>query len=184
VAWFYAAEWPTFAPPLTEVLIDSNFQSGYERLAQVRARYASEPWYRYVRGSAVGIILDMPEEKLRREGPALAPNVSLYYDPLPVLRNLDVPQLWILAEDDEVAPSGETEHRLAAFQRSGRPIVAAVFAGADHGMYRYELAADGTRVSTRAPDGYLPMMREFILTGRIGGDYGARIVKPTAAEGE
>lgn len=167
-----------------EVLIDSNFQSGYAELAQARARYGNEPWFRYVRGSAVGIILDMPEEKLRREGPALAPNISLYYDPLPVLRNLDVPQLWALAGDDEVAPSAETERRLSELARSGRPISAAVFAGADHGMYQYELAADGTRVSTRAPEGYLPLMRDFILTGRIDTEYGARIVHHVTANGE
>ncbi|WP_395396329.1 alpha/beta hydrolase (plasmid) [Novosphingobium sp. BL-8A] len=161
-----------------ETLIDSNFQSGYDQLSKVRARYGSEAWFHDVRGSAVGIILDMPEGQLRREGPSLAPNISIYYDPLPVLRNLTVPQLWLLAQDDETAPSNETEHRLSALAQSGRPITTAVFPGTDHGMYRYELAPDGTRLSTRAPDGYFGMMRDFVMTGRVRRNYGARLVNP------
>lgn len=159
-----------------EAIIDSNFQTGYERLAEVRARYDSEPWFRHVHGSAAAIILGMSTEQLRREGPALAPNISLYYDPMPVLRTLDTPQLWILGADDVVAPPGETARRLGELERSGRPITTAIFSGAEHGMYRYEVAANGSRVSTRAPEGYFPMMRDFILTGRSGPQYGARIL--------
>ncbi|WP_395331831.1 alpha/beta hydrolase [Novosphingobium sp. BL-8H] len=163
-----------------ETLVDSNFQTGYEELEQVRSRYQHEPWFGYVRGSFVGMILDMSADQLRREAPALAPNISLYYDPQPVLRNLDVPQLWILAEDDVVAPSAETARRLGALAQSGLPITTAIFAGADHGMYRYELAPDGSRVSTRAPDGYFPMMRDFIVSGRTAEQYDAKIVKPAS----
>ncbi|WP_221937248.1 alpha/beta hydrolase family protein [Novosphingobium aerophilum] len=149
-----------------ETLVDSNFQTGYEQLEQVRARYRNEPWFGYVRGSFVGMILDMSPDQLRHEASALAPNISLYYDPMPVLRNLDVPQLWLLASDDVIAPSAETASRLAKLKQTGRPITTVVFAGADHGMYRYELAPDGSRVSTRTPETYFPMMRDFILTGR------------------
>jgi len=159
-----------------EAIIDSNFQGGFDRLADVRARFGGEPWFKHVRGSFIGTLLGMSEEQLRREGPALAPSISLYYDPMPVLRNLYTPQLWILGSDDMVAPPGQTSRRLAALKRLGRPITAAIFAGAEHGMYRYEIAPDGSRVSTRAPDGYFPMMRDFILTGRSGPQYGARIL--------
>ncbi|WP_343517800.1 alpha/beta hydrolase [Sphingomonas sp.] len=167
-----------------EVIIDSNFQTGYEQLAAVRARYGNEPWFRHVRGSAAAIMLGMTEEQMRREGPALVPNISLYYDPMPVLRHLDTPQLWILGADDIVAPPGETSRRLGDLARARRPITTAVFGGADHGMYRYELAADGSRISTRAPEGYFPMMRDFILTGRTGTQYGARIVSAPFAKAD
>ena len=151
-----------------EAVIDSNFQSGYDRLAEVRARYGGEPWFKHVKGSFIGIILGMTEEQLRKDGPSIAPNISLYYDPMPVLRNLDTPQLWILGSDDIVAPPGETSRRLKALKGSGRPIALAVFEGAEHGLYQYEIAPDGSRVATRAPEGYFRMMRDFILTGRSG----------------
>ena len=146
-----------------EAVIDSNFQGGYDRLAEVRARFGGEPWFKHVRGSFIGILLGMSEQQLRRDGPAIAPNISLYYDPMPVLGNLGTPQLWALGADDVVAPPGETARRLVALKGSGRPITTAIFAGADHGMYLYEVAADGERVSTRAPEGYFPMMRDFIF---------------------
>ena len=87
---------------------------------------------------------------------------------MPVLRNLDTPQLWILGEDDSEAPSAETARRLRTLIAQGRPITLAVFPHADHGIYEYETGADGKRVSTRNPDGYFAMMRDFIRDGRLG----------------
>lgn len=159
-----------------EVIIDSNFQTGYDELAAVKARYGSEPWFRQVRGSAAAIMLGMTEEAMRRDGPALVPNISLYYDPMPVLQHLGTPQLWILGDDDVVAPPQETSRRLGRLARAGRPITTAIFAGADHGMYLYETGPDGSRLSTREPEGYFAMMRDFILTGRTGRKFGARII--------
>jgi uncharacterized protein len=93
-----------------------------------------------------------------------------------VLRNLGVPQLWILGADDTDAPSGETERRLRALAAEGKPIVTAVFPHAEHGIYEYETKADGTRVSTRHPDGYFAMMLDFIRTGRVGKSYGTSMI--------
>jgi len=104
------------------------------------------------------------------------PHLPAQYDPMPVLRNLDVPQLWILAADDTDAPSAETVHRLRALAAEGKPIVTAVFPRTDHGIYEYETKADGTRMSTRHPDGYFAMMRDFIRTGRVGKSYGTSMI--------
>ena len=113
---------------------------------------------------------------MRVEGPKLIRNIPLHYDPMPVLRTLDVPQLWILAADDQAAPSPETARRLAALADAGAPITTAIFARTDHGIYEYETRPDGTRVSTRAPAGYFAMMRDFIRSGAIGTDYGAQSI--------
>lgn len=43
-------------------------------------------------------------------------------------------------------------------------------------MYLYETGPDGSRLSTREPEGYFAMMRDFILTGRTGRKFGARII--------
>ena len=98
---------------------------------------------------------------------------------MPVLRNLEAPQLWILGADDIDAPSAETARRLKVLAAAGRTITTAVFPRAEHGIFEYETAPDGTRLSTRQPDGYFRMMRDFILNGRSGTSYGtARISTP------
>jgi pimeloyl-ACP methyl ester carboxylesterase len=163
-----------FADAVT-TMIGSNFQEGYDALEAARRRHASEPWFRYVRGDVTHIFLGMSEAELRRRGPALFAGVPLDYDPLPVLRNLDVPQLWILGADDIDAPSAETARRLDALAAAGRPIRVAVFPGTEHGIYEYETGPDDERLSTRQPEGYPRMMRDFILTHRLDGDYGARM---------
>jgi hypothetical protein len=78
--------------------------------------------------------------------------------------------------DDTDAPSAETVRRLRALAADGKPIVTAVFPHAGHGICEYETKADGTRVSTRNPDGYFAMMRDFIRSGRVGKHYGASVI--------
>jgi hypothetical protein len=92
----------------------------------------------------------------------LLEGVPVQYDPMPVLANLEVPQLWILGGQDRDAPPGETSRRLAELRKAGRPITTVVFANADHEMYEFETRPDGDRISTRQPDGYFALMRDFI----------------------
>jgi pimeloyl-ACP methyl ester carboxylesterase len=152
----------------TAAIIRSGFRDGYTQLAKLRARYAGEAWFKKVHGDFSFFLLEMPEATVREQGPALLAGVPADHDPMPVLRNLDTPQLWILGEDDSEAPSAETARRLRTLIAQGRPITLAVFPHADHGIYEYETGADGKRVSTRNPDGYFAMMRDFIRDGRLG----------------
>jgi pimeloyl-ACP methyl ester carboxylesterase len=151
----------------TATIILSGFRDGYDQLAAVRAKYDKEPWFQYVHGDVTFFLLDTPEAKLREQGPVLLSGIPATYDPMPVLRNLDTPQLWILAADDSEAPSAATERRLRKLAAQGKPITVAVFPHTEHGIYEYETTADGKRVSTRNPDGYFAMMRNFILHGRL-----------------
>lgn len=158
-------------------VIVSNFRTGYDQLAAVKAKYGKEPWFKYVRGDIAFYLLETPEAKMREQGPELLAGVPANYDPMPVLRNLDAPQLWILAADDHDAPSAETERRLRALQAKGKPITVAVFPHTEHGIYEYETKADGERVDTRNPEGYFAMMRDFILHGRLdAGRYGTSAI--------
>jgi pimeloyl-ACP methyl ester carboxylesterase len=160
----------------TAAILLSDFREGYDQLEAVRRKYENEPWFKYVHGDITFALLEMSQAQLRERGPELLPHVPMQYDPMPVLRNLDVPQLWILAADDTDAPSAETARRLRALAAEGKPIVTAVFPHTDHGIYEYETKADGTRVSTRNPDGYFAMMRDFIRTGRIAKSYGTSMI--------
>lgn len=157
----------------TAAVVLSGFREGYDGIDAVKAKYGKEPWFRHVHGNITFFLLQTPEATLREQGPLLAPGIPLQYDPMPVLRNLDVPQLWILGADDTDAPAGETSRRLATLAGAGRPIRTVVFPRADHGIYEYETAPDGTRVSTRNPDGYFALMRDFILDRRLRPTYGS-----------
>jgi len=154
----------------------SNFQNGYEALDAVLAKYAGEPWLPYLRGNITQVILKQPREWLRTEGPKMFAGGLPHYDPMPVLRRLDVPQLWILAADDIDAPVGETVQRLQSLMRDRRPIKLVVYPRTEHGLYEYEVDAAGERQSLRQPATYLPLMSDFIRKGRIGRRYADSVV--------
>ncbi|MFZ0869736.1 MAG: alpha/beta hydrolase [Rhodanobacter sp.] len=167
----------------TAAIVRSDFREGYDQLAALRVQYANEPWFKHVHGDFSFYLLDNPEAIVREKGPALLANVPADYDPMPVLRNLDTPQLWILGEDDTEAPSAETARRLRELIAKGQPMTLAVFPHADHGIYEYETKGDGTRVSTRNPDGYFAMMRDFIRNGRLENHYGSSTITRSTKDG-
>jgi hypothetical protein len=156
----------------TAAVMRSGFRDGYDQVTAVRRKYGDTPWFAKVHGNFSFYILEHPEAEVRNVGPTLLPGIPLQYDPMPVLRNLRTPQLWILGADDIDAPSAETARRLARLAAEGVPITTAMFPGAEHGIYEYETAADGTRLSTRQPDGYFRMMVDFIRARRLRPPYG------------
>ncbi|MEP6634649.1 MAG: alpha/beta hydrolase [Luteimonas sp.] len=157
----------------TAAVLLSGFRDGYDKVAAMRAKYGNAPWFADVHGNMSFFILGHTEAEVRKIGPTLLPGIPLQYDPLPVLRNLRTPQLWILGADDIDAPSAETARRLAVLASNGAPMTTAMFPNAEHGIYEYETAADGTRVSTRQPDGYFRIMCDFIRDGRLQSPYGS-----------
>lgn len=161
----------------TAEILRSNFREGFDRLAELRHRYGDEPWFGDVRGNITFFLLENDEAKLRDVGPTLLPGVPLDYDPMPVLRNLRVPQLWVLGGQDIDAPHAETERRLRALAAQGAPIQVTVFPDAEHGMYEFEAGPEGERLSTRQPPEYFPLMRDFILSARPRAA-GGRVTSP------
>jgi pimeloyl-ACP methyl ester carboxylesterase len=77
-------------------LMRSRFQFGYDTLAAVTEKYKNAPWFKFVRGDITGIVIHMPEATIREQGPRLVPDIIADYDPMPVLRGLKTPQLWVL----------------------------------------------------------------------------------------
>ncbi len=162
-------------------ILMSNFQAGYDKLEAVRSRYGTEPWFKVIHGDVTWVLLEKSPDELRVAGPKLFAGIPLHYDPMPVLRNLTVPQLWILGEDDVDAPSAETTRRLRTLNATGHPIAAAVFPHAEHGIYEYETTADGQRLSTRQPNGYFHLMRDFILGRALEPQYGTATLTRVAS---
>jgi uncharacterized protein len=126
-------------------IMRSHFQSGYRDFDRLRSAYRNEPWYKDVEGEFTGEMLGYPELALRIVGPTRDEGTSWDYEPMPVLRALPMPQLWMLARDDTEAPSAETARRLRSLQAEGRPIDLAVYPGADHGMIVFTQVGDERR---------------------------------------
>lgn len=166
------------ADATSEVLL-SDFREGYDKVAAVKRKYGGEPWFKYVHGNVTFAILAKTPAELRELGPTLLPSTPWQYDPMQVLRTLTTPQLWILGGEDIDAPSATTTERLKRLQAAGRPVTVATFPRAEHGIYQFETAADGTRLDTRQPASYFPVMRDFILKGTIGLEHGAARISLT-----
>jgi pimeloyl-ACP methyl ester carboxylesterase len=162
-----------------EAIFESNFTKGFERFDAVRAKYRNEPWYKDLHGNYTHFFLPYSEAELREKGRAFVWGTPFRYDPMPTLRSVKAPQLWILGEDDLEAPSAETSRRIKVLIAEGKPITLALFPHAEHGMTEYEVASNGERVSTRYAPAYFAIMRDFARNGQLPGSYGSsRIVKP------
>jgi pimeloyl-ACP methyl ester carboxylesterase len=162
-----------------EAVFESGFTKGFERFDAVRARYRNEAWYKDLHGNYTHFILPYTGGDLREKGKDFAFGTPFRYDPMPTLRTVNAPQLWILGQDDLEAPSAETTRRIKTLIAEGKPITLAVYPGAEHGMTEYETTPDGTRVSTRYSASYFAMMRDFARSGRLSGRYGSStITKP------
>ncbi len=176
-----------------EAVFESGFTKGLEHFDAVRAKYHNESWYKDVHGNYTYFILPYSGAELREKanaalGAALGGESKAFdfaeirppfrYDPMPTLRAIKAPQLWILGEDDLQAPCAPTAGRIKALGAQGRPITLAIFPHAEHGIYEFETKPDGERDDTRNPDGYFAMLRDFARDGRLKGRYGASVLVP------
>jgi pimeloyl-ACP methyl ester carboxylesterase len=152
-------------------VIASGYKEGFDALAAAKAKYRDAPWYSEIQGEFTEDFLKYPNWVVRVVGPFHDQGTSWDYDPMPTLRQVSAPQLWILAAEDREAPHEETLRRLTQLQREGRPIVTAVFPVTDHGILEFE-ERDGERVYTRYAEGYYAIMVEWIRSGTVTGPYG------------
>jgi pimeloyl-ACP methyl ester carboxylesterase len=167
-----------------EAVFESGFTKGFERFEAVRAKYRNEAWYKDLHGNYTHFILPYTEDEIRKKGNEFVFGTPFRYDPMPTLRAVKAPQLWILGEDDLEAPSAETSRRIKVLITEGKPIALAIFPRAEHGMTEYEVSPNGERISTRYAPGYFAMMRDFARNGRLSGSYGSSVVvRPKINEG-
>src|SRR5690606_12292156 len=103
---------------VTSTLLLSNFTSGFEALENLRKELETQQWVNSIRGEYSGAMLQMSDANLKRIGKAYFDNLELIWDyqATPVLEKLQIPILWIIAEDDREAPIERTLLSLAALK--------------------------------------------------------------------
>ena len=149
------------------VIMASGFKTGYEEFDRLRDLYRDEAWYEDIVGEFTGEFLTAPSMGLRIVGPMMGITTSWDYEPVPVLRELDMPQFWMIAADDREAPAEETIGRIHGLQAEGRPIDMAVYPNADHGMVVIETGPDGEERNPGYVENYYNQVAAWILSGDL-----------------
>lgn len=156
----------------TGELMASGFRDGFGRYAALRRRHRGAPWFARIEGEFSGAILRYPPWLLRLAAPVARRRsdrgTPWRHDPLPALRAVDVPLLWVIAGDDTEAPPERTREDLARLQSEGERITVLEFPGTEHGVVEFETPPDGRRVTTRVADGYFRAVADFARNGRLG----------------
>jgi pimeloyl-ACP methyl ester carboxylesterase len=145
----------------------SNFTAHFDELDRMKAKYGERPWFAKIDGQYSGELLQGKTDQARSE----SPQVPWDYDSEAVLRQLQIPQLWVMAEDDSTAPSARSIERLEALKRVGAPIEIVVFPHTDHGIRLYTVDAEGQHQTTRMADGYLRLLADW-TKGELRPPYG------------
>jgi pimeloyl-ACP methyl ester carboxylesterase len=158
---------------ITARLVKSGYKDGLDDLADVQNRFGKEPWFSHIRGGYTGVLLTMSVDDLRTKGTPQFDKLEVDWslDPLQILSQVDVPQLWALAAEDRQAPIAITVERLSALRKQGRDISIYLFPDTDHGMWNYDQAADLSRKHTRITAGFYDLMADW-AKGTVGEKYG------------
>ncbi len=155
----------------TEQLMTSGFREGFDTYADARRRYRKTLWYPHIDGEFSGAILNYPPWLLRLVAPIARGRADRgtpwRHDPLPALRAVDVPMLWVLAGADTEAPPERTREDLARLQADGSPVTVLEFPDTDHGIVEFQTGPDGKRITTRVADGYFRAVVDFVRMGRL-----------------
>ena len=157
---------------VTGAFIASHGGVGFDALEAVRAKYRDQPWFADIKGEFTGLLLNTPDAQIIAMAPQMDLGTSWDYDPLPVLSSLSTPMLWIQAQNDTGAPPDATRQRLIDLAGQGRPITLLEYPDTDHGIVRFETAADGRRTALGNAPGYYQAVLDWAKTGRLDGRYG------------
>lgn len=157
---------------VTAAFMTSNGAVGFAGLDALRARYAAEPWWKDIGGDFSSILLKSTNEEITAVLAQVQWGIMWDYDPMPTLRSVDAPMLWILAADDTEAPVVGTRERLTALAGQGRPITVVQYPDADHGIIEFERGADGSRTETRYSEGYVQAVLDWAAYGALRHDLG------------
>lgn len=181
-----ALAWIDALSKATATLLLSHFERGFDALEKIRRDPATRRWIDRIHGEHSGDMLRIGDAELRRIGRARFDNLELIwdYDAVGALRRLDVPLLWVLAEQDREAPIERTRELLLSLAAEGKAIDVHLFPDTDHGMVEFTQDADGSRKVTRITDGYLRLLGDW-MRGSLAPPYGrGRVLAEHGSRGQ
>ncbi len=152
---------------VTAAFLKSNGGIGFADIDALRARYSAEPWWKDVGGDFSSVVFKSTNEEVTAIMSQIQWGIMWDYDPLPTLRSVDAPILWILAAEDTEAPVDGTRERLKALTAEGRPITLIQYPDTEHGIMEFETGPDGARAETRYSDGYIQAVIDWAAEGRL-----------------
>jgi uncharacterized protein len=154
-------------------IMRSRFREGLDELRHLREAYGSEKWYQdlsaeEMTGDYTSALANASDEQLAEVKAFFNIPYELDYDPIPALRKVTVPSLWVLAGKDTEAPSASTIEIIRKLQSDGKPIDLAVFPNADHGMIEVERTAQGPKELERHSPGYFDLLAHWAAHRSFG----------------
>lgn len=157
----------------TALVATTASEEAVRALEPLRTEFASAPWIAHVEGDFTGLLFNATTEQIvTRLGPFLQGlDVDFSIDPVEVVDSVDVPQLWVLAGADQEAPVDLSLNRLQELRQGGLDLTTAVFPQTDHGMWEFEMRADGTRDFIRITPGYYDLVADW-AKGDLNETYG------------
>lgn len=158
---------------VTAKIARSDLKEGFDELADIQKQFGKEAWFTSIKGGYSGVFLSMSVDDLRRNGVPRFDKLDIDWslDPMQVLSKVDVPQMWVFADEDRQAPGAVSLERLSSLRRQGSNITIYRFPDTGHGMWEYTEAKDGTRKQTRITPGFYDLMADW-AKGKLDGNYG------------
>lgn len=142
-------------------LLASDLTEGWGDFSALEQKYREEPWLPTLEQGVSGAFLRFPHWLMSTYGKTRLLQVSWFYEPLPVVENLDIPMLWVLGGKDHEAPNEVTIAELERLRAAGKPIDFKIYPDADHGIVEFE-EKDGARVYTRYAPGYFALESAWV----------------------
>ncbi|MFN3170849.1 MAG: alpha/beta fold hydrolase [Hyphomicrobiales bacterium] len=157
----------------TALIATSATEEAVRALEPLRAEFAGQPWLAHVQGDFTGLLFNATTDEILTQ---IAPyfdsfQIDWSIDPVAVIAQVSVPQLWVLAGSDREAPVDITLDRLQSLQQAGEELTVMVFPQTDHGMWEFETLEDGTRRHTRITPGYYDLLVDW-AHGKLAAGYG------------
>lgn len=149
---------------VTDRVVERKFTEGMVELKALKTKYGAAEWYQKLGGDYTGLLANATDEQMEEfKAYFNSMNIDLAYDPMPALRKVKDPMLWVIAGKDTEAPNEETIARVKGLQAQGAPLDLVIFPDANHGMI------EETRGHSK---GYFALLQDWILTRKISKQYG------------
>jgi dienelactone hydrolase len=149
---------------VTDRMVESKFKEGMAELVALKSKYGQEEWYKKLGGDYTGLLANATDGQLKEVMQIFASmDIDLEYDPMPALRKVKDPMLWVIAGKDTEAPNEETIARVKDLQTKGSPFDLVIFPNADHGMIEEDRGHS---------KGYFDLLKDWILTRKVSKRYG------------